>query len=341
MKKYQFLKISALTLGLAFSFESMADQVLRIATWASPAHPQNSVVFPTWGKWVEEATEGRVKVELEYGMGHPKTMFDLVEDGVVDASWSYHGYVPGRFILTQAVEQPLMDANAEAASVAYWRAHQKYFAKADEHAGLHVLGLFTHGPGQIHTAKPLESLADLKGMKIRLGGGVQAELGKRLSITAVGAPGSKVYEMMQQGIVDGVFMPVASQKDFRLTEVAPNLTLLPGGMYLGSFSFFINPEFLDSLSSKDREAILSVSGEKFSALAGAAWDAGDVAGLAEAKKMNVNINMVSGDEAMVEEFRTAITGMDEHWIEAASQRGIDGAAALADLRKNIAEYNQK
>ncbi|WP_241234972.1 TRAP transporter substrate-binding protein [Amphritea opalescens] len=323
---------------LGLSSSVMATQILRIATWASPQHPQNSVVFPTWGKWVEEATQGRVKVVLEYGLGHPKTMFELVEDNVVDASWSYHGYVPGRFVLTQAIEQPLMNANAEAASVAYWRIHEKYFTQANEHAGLHVLGLFTHGPGQIQTIKPLASLADLNGKKIRLGGGVQTALAERFSVTGVSAPGSKVYEMLQQGIVDGVFMPVASQKDYRLTEVAPNLTVLPGGMYLGSFSFFINPDFLNSLTKDDRDAILAVSGEKFSALAGAAWDAGDKAGLEYAQKMGVNIHLVDRDDPMATAFKQLVVGVDEAWIKAAAERGVDGVAVLKELKQQIKGY---
>ena len=47
-----------------------------------PGHVQNSVVLPTWASWVEEATEGRVKVKLEYNLGDQSTYFSMVEDGV-------------------------------------------------------------------------------------------------------------------------------------------------------------------------------------------------------------------------------------------------------------------
>lgn len=81
-------------------------------------------------------------------------MFDLVEDGAVDASWSVYGYVPGRFKLTKSAELPNLNANTEAASVTLWRVHQKYYKQANEHEGLLVAALFTHGPGQIHLAEP-------------------------------------------------------------------------------------------------------------------------------------------------------------------------------------------
>ena len=299
-----------LTAGLLTALASVAsaETTLRVASWLPPTHTQNTVVWPTWAKWVEEATEGRVKVVVEYGMGHPKTMFELVEDGVVDASFSYHGYVPGRFKLTQMVEQPLLGTNAEAASVAHWRIHQKYLAEANEHDGLEVIGLFTHGPGQIQLAEPIESLTELKGKKIRLGGGVQGEIGHRMGVTAVGAPAPKVYEMMQQGVIDGVFIPLIDQKGLRLKEVARNVVALPGGMYMGSFSIFMNPDFLDDLDPQDRQAILDVSGEKLSAMAGRAWDAGDKDGLAAAQEAGVNVIMVKPDDAFAQEFVSSDQG---------------------------------
>ncbi|MDO6562471.1 TRAP transporter substrate-binding protein [Amphritea sp. 1_MG-2023] len=339
MKKMTFLKTAAaVALGTSFSVSAMAETTLRVASWLPPTHPQNTVVWPTWSKWVEDATDGRVKVEIEYGLGHPKTMFELVEDGVVDVSWSYHGYVPGRFKLTQAVEQPLLGASAEAASVAHWRVHQKYFAKANEHDGLEVIGLFTHGPGQIHMAQPITSLADLEGKKIRLGGGVQGEIGERLGVTSVGAPAPKVYEMMQQGVIDGVFIPMGEQKSLRLKEVAQNVVMLPGGMYMGSFAMFMNPDFLADLDAKDRQAILSVSGEKLSAMAGRAWDAGDLEGVKAAEEAGVNITMVKQDDALDKEFVALTEGMDEAFYEAVADRGVDAKAALTELRQIARSY---
>ncbi|MCP4597662.1 TRAP transporter substrate-binding protein [Neptuniibacter sp.] len=325
-------------LGATMAGQVAAETTLRVASWLPPTHPQNAVVWPTWSKWVEEATEGRVKVAVEYGMGHPKTMYELVEDGVVDASFSYHGYVPGRFKLTQAVEQPLLGSSAEAASVAHWRVHNKYFAKANEHDGLELIGLFTHGPGQIHMANPVSSLADLKGKKIRLGGGVQGEIGHRMGVTAVGAPAPKVYEMMQQGVIDGVFIPMGEQKSLRLKEVAKNVIALPGGMYLGSFAMFMNPDFLADLDAKDREAIMAVSGEKLSAMAGKAWDAGDAAGLEAAQADGVNITMVKEGDALANEFVALTKGMDEAFLKSVEDRGVDAKAALAELREIARNY---
>jgi len=333
-------KLTILLIGFILSTASFAEQkTLRVAAWLPPSHPQNSIVWPTWAKWVEEATQGRVVVEMEYGMGHPKTMFDLVEDGVADVSFSYHGYVPGRFKLTQIVEQPLLGVGAEAASVAHWRIHQKYLKGAGEHEGLEVIALFTHGPGQIQMRKPINSIAELKGKKIRLGGGVQGELGHRMGVTSVGAPAPKVYEMMQQGVIDGAFIPLAEQKFLRLKEVATNIIALPTGMYLGSFSIFMNPEFLEEIAPKDREAILSVSGEKLSALAGKTWDEADSAGLTAAKDADVNITFINEEDSIYLEFLELTKGMEEEFHKTVSSRGVNTRAALEELKDIARNYH--
>lgn len=319
--------------GMAISLPAWAEPVvMHVATAGPPGHVQNSVVFPTWAKWIEDATEGRVQVKLEYGLGDQATFFSMVEDGVADAAWAYHGYVPGRFQLTRIVELPNLGVNAEAASQAYWDVYQKYLASAGEHDGVQLLGLFTHGPGQIHSTREINHLSDLKGMKIRVGGGIQQTLAERMEVTPVAAPGPKVYELLQQRIVDGVFMPAASQKDFRLAEVAPYLTLLPGGLYMGSFAIFANEDFMASLQPRDREAILAVSGARLSALAGKAWDQSDNNGIEMARQQKVNVRYISAGGAMVNEFAALTKGIDEEWLKTARGRGVQADEALHELR---------
>lgn len=337
VKKYSLGLVLATTLGVVSS-AAYSETTLIVGTWLPPTTVQNSIVWPTWAGWVEEATEGRVKVKIEYDVGHPKSYFQLVEDGVIDVGFSYHGYVPGRFKLPMVAEQPGLGVGAEAASVALWRVQQKYFNTADEFSGLELLGMFTHGPGQLMTTIPIESIADLKGKKIRIGGGVQADIAERMGVAPVAAPATKLYEMMQQGVVDGTMLPVGQQKAQRLSEVTQYLTTIPGGMYLGTFSMFINPDFLAGLDPKDREAIMSVSGEKLSAMAGKAWEETDQEGLDFARQQGVNIVEHDQKSRFTQDFLMLAEGMDQAWIDSVSDIKVDARAALDDLRSIAREY---
>ncbi|MCH9705749.1 MAG: TRAP transporter substrate-binding protein [Proteobacteria bacterium] len=336
MNKKSILKFAVLVTTLLLPNTALAAKDMVVGTWLSPKHPHNAIVMKTWGDWINTATEGRVNLQLKYHQGHPKDIFGGVEDGNYDAGWSFHGYLPGKFKLTVMPELPLLGAEAEAASLAYWRVHQKYLAAANEHQGLTLAGLFLHGPGQIMLRAPVQSLADMKNKKIRVGGGVQGQIAEALGVKAVPAPGSKVYEILSQGVADGVFMPVGEQNTLRLSEVTKFIYESPGGMYLGSFGIFISPDFLRKIGKKDADAIMAVSGESLSLLAGRAWANNDINGYAKAKEANVNI--VRWSDADVNRFNGIATDIEKNWLLSVADRKIDAKQALAEFRTIARNY---
>ncbi|MDH3760579.1 MAG: TRAP transporter substrate-binding protein [Gammaproteobacteria bacterium] len=316
--------------------QASAEKVMRVGSWLPPKHTMNKDVLPTWGKWISEATEGRVTLKIEYPGGHPKAMLGNVQDGVFDAAWTFHGYFPGRFKLTKIVELPGLGAGAEAASVAHWRINKKYLHKAGEHKGVILGALFTHGPGQIHLREPIASLKEMDGKKIRIGGGVQTDIANRMGVKGVAAPGSKVYEILSQGVADGVFMPMGEKRTLRLKEVAPFTMKFPTGMYLGSFGVFLNKDFLDSLSAQDRTAVLSVSGEKLSALAGRYWGEDVKVGEADAKASGNTI--MEAPASVLKEFEALTEDMEGEWLKSVKDRNVDAKKALMELREIARSY---
>jgi TRAP-type C4-dicarboxylate transport system substrate-binding protein len=330
------------TAGAVFSLSATAaETTLRVATWLPPTNPQNETVWPIWAKWVEEATEGRVEIIVENYTGHPKTIFDAVEDGVYDVGFSVNAYLPGRFSLTSVAEIPGEITDAETGSVALWRTYKNYFESADEYNGLQLLALFVHGPGQLHTKFPVNSLDDLKGKKMRVGGGLINDIAERLEVTPVSAPAPKSYEMMQQGVVDGTFLPVQEQKFFRLSEISSDLTLFPRGLYTTAFSVVMNIDAFEDLSKKDQDAIMRVSGEKLSRLAGAAWGKADENGILEAKSNGVNVVFLTEDDQRVKDLNKLTKGIDQLWIDSVKNRDVDAKAGLAAFRKYVNEINSE
>ena len=188
----------------------------------------------------------------------------------------------------------------------------------------------------IQTKTPLGDLSELSGLKIRVPGGVGSKVGKALGVTAVKLPAPKVYEALSSGVADGIFMPIETQKSFRLKEVVPHVTIMPGGLYYGSFGYLLNTDFLNSLSEKDQKAIMNVSGEKLARLAGKAWDDADTVGHADALAAGTTVNTAS--HAIHAAYLDLMAPVEAAWIEEVSGKGIDGKAALEELR-NIARSN--
>ncbi|SEQ04198.1 TRAP-type C4-dicarboxylate transport system, substrate-binding protein [Amphritea atlantica] len=339
MKK--FLKTVAVGFVLTLSHGiASADTTLTLSSWLPPSHPVVSQMIVPWTKQVEEATEGRVKINiLAKGLGHPKVHYDIARDGLADITYSVHGYTPGRFLLTKVVEFPFSGNSAEALSVAYWRVHQKYLAKANEHKDTQLLSVFTHGPGMIHNSKKtVASVADLDGMKLRVGGGVVNDVATSLGAVPLLKPASASYELLSHGVADGTLLPMESVTAFKIKDIVTHTTMVPGGLYNISFFLVMNKDRFRSLSQQDQDAIMSVSGEAFSQLAGRVWDAADAAALKEMKDNGNEITVA--DDAFIAEIKQRTSNLESDWIKEAGKRGVDGAAALAELRQITASYNK-
>lgn len=288
-----------------------------------------------WAGEVEKATSGRVKHTLvPKAVAAPPGTFDAVRDGLADVSFTVDGYTPGRFVLTRIAEFPQLGETATTVSVAYERISRRHFAKADEHKGVKVLTVFTHGPGQIYnTKRPIKTVGDLAGLKIRVGGGMINELAKNLGVDALLKPAPQSYEILSTGVADGVFFPAESITSFKLEKLIKHATLVPGGLYNTSFAFIMNPDKYNKLAPADKKVIDEWSGEKLARLIGKHWDRGDEIGR-EALKAN-NVPTITADAAFLKELDTKIGPLEASWFKLAAEKGVDGKQVLAEFRAEI------
>ncbi len=325
-------------LAAATAIAANAQQVkLTISSWAPPTHGVNAILWPALIDAMEKATDGRVTAEIKYGLAPPPAQYDIILDGAADITWIFHGYTPGRFVATKLIELPGYQGSAEAASVAYWRAYDKYLKGLNEHKGVKVIALMTHGPGVLHSAKKVTRLDQIKGMKLRLGGGVSGDVGAALGATGIRVPAPKVYETLASNAADGVMMPMEGKKSFKLFEVAPNTYTVPGGFYRGSFAIIMNQEKWDSLSDQDKAALEKVFGENLSRIAGAMWDQIDAAGLETLKSSPGNsLNEATPEDAA--KWQELTRPIIQKVLDEVSAKGIDAAAVRDYIAKEMAAY---
>ena len=325
---------TALLLGLG-PVAASAQTTLTMSSWVGPNHPLTKDVLAAWAASVEKATNGRVKFQmLPKHPSAPPGTFDAVRDGLVDVSYVTASYTPARHPLPLLAELPGAGATAEINSVAFSRVHWKYLQAANEYKGVKLLGVFTHGPGQMFLAKkPVTSVADLAGMKIRSGGGISEASAKALGASPLVKPAPESYEILSSGIADGTFFPSESIKSFNLDKVVKYATFFPGGFYCSSFGFFMNQDKWDKLSKQDQDAIMSVSGEALSRLAGKAWDAADKIGLDAMKSAGVQITEAS--PALVADVRRLTAPLAQEWIKSANAKGVDGQKAYDEFHAEL------
>ena len=334
MTVIRYLLVTLLVVLAATAPVAAQTTTLTMSSWVSPTHHITAVVLQGWANEVEKVTNGRVKFQmLPKHPSAPPGTFDAVREGLVDLSYVTASYTPARHVLPLLPELPGAGETSLVNSVAYSRIHWKYFQKVGEYKGVKLLGVFTHGPGQMFTKRPVNSIADVQGLKIRTGGGVAEAVAKALGASAFVKPAPESYELLKSGVADGVFFPMESIVSFKLETVLEQATLFPGGMYSSAFGFFMNEDKWNKLPRQDQDAIEKISGEHIARLAGKSWDDADVKGLEALKKSGVKI--VNASPELVAEVKKRSAPIVDDWVKQATAKGVDAARILTEFREEL------
>jgi TRAP-type C4-dicarboxylate transport system substrate-binding protein len=314
---------------------AQAQSTLTISSWGPPNHLITRVVTMGWAAEVEKVTQGRVKFQmLAKHPSAPPGTFDAVRDGLVDVTFTPPSYTPARHVVTVLAELPGGGATSLINSVAFLRTYWRHLDKAGEFKGVKLLTIFTHGPGQMFNSKrPINSVADLRGLKIRTGGGGAEKFAQAFGISSFVKPAPESYELLSTGVADGVFFPMESVPAFKIEKIVKYGTIVPGGFYSLTFAFVMNERKWNALSKADQDAILSVSGEPHARIAGKAWDDADRASEDIMKKAGVQLSPAS--PTLLAEMQGHIKTLQQDWVKAATAKGVDGAAALADFQAEL------
>lgn len=335
-------RMGAFLAVLAFTSAPASAQVtLNVSVFTPHAHPLVAHMTMPFCTDVEKATAGRVKCNLlPKAVVAPPQTFDAIKEGLADLSFIVHGYTPGRFALADIVERPFLADSAEAMSVAYQRVYERMLAKADEHKGVVVLAMFAQGPQALfNTKRAINTAADFKGMKIRVGTNMTGEILQALGAIPILKPATEVYELLSSGVADGVTWPKESPAAFKVPPLLKHMTVFPGGLSNASFAYIVNPAKWSQVSETDRNSILLLAGENLARRSGKAWDAADATGLKPLQEARVEIK--SASPRLIAEVKQRTAGLEQAWIKSAGTKGVDGTAALTALRAEIAALEMK
>ena len=214
---------------------------------------------------VEELSGGSIKVDLQASgvLG--------AEADVLDAMLGHSGTVDmARLSASSLTNYGATKAGLLALPYVFSsREHFWNFAKSDvaqeflsetEDLGLGIKGLTYGEEGFRHffTVKPVNSLEDLKGMKLRVSSdpvmvGTVESFGANATVVAF----TELYSALQTGVVDGAEQPIANYKSNAFPEVAPNLIL--DGHQLGLIEIVITNDAWDNLTEAQQACVTAAA----------------------------------------------------------------------------------
>jgi TRAP-type C4-dicarboxylate transport system substrate-binding protein len=326
--------------GACAAMSASAQTTLTLSSWVPPSHAL-TLAQNEWCALVAKNANGKIKCNLlPRAVAAPPGTYDAVKNGLADVSFLVHGYTPGRFVMTKVAEFPFLGETSEAISVAYDKVANRHPEFLKEHQDVHVIAFFTHGPAMTMNVKhPVKDLADMQGLKWRIGGGLVNDMAKAWGINATLKPATENYELISSGVMDGTLLPAESMESFKIDKLIKYVTTFPGGLYNTSFAIIMNKAKYDKLAPDEKKAVDAASGEVAARIFGRQWDKADTR--AHALMQANNIQVTKADAKFVNEIKQRTAPVEQQWAKDAAAKGMKNPEKLlAELRSEIAKQQK-
>lgn len=330
---------ATLVLGalIAAPCPAAAQQVvsLRMHTHVPPVAGSFKTLL-WWTKRVEKASHGKLKITL-FGSnqlgGKAEDIYDQVKNGVVDLGWTLPGYKAGLFPATEVFELPFIGGPAHIVSPAVNDYVKKWGTK--EWAGVRPLIVHFAGLSVIHTAnRPIHTLADFKGMKLRTPSRISSYALTAFGATPVPIPGLKITEVIMHHVVDGAVVPWSISLAIRTIDVVKYHaeTSLHGPV----LALLMNKQSYARLSPELKKAIDENSNDAMAIEFGYRWEHDDAPGRAKAIKLKHQVFAIAPEEEA--RWKTAAKPAFDEWKKEMAAKGLPGQEMIDDAEKLVAKY---
>ncbi|MCG8429288.1 MAG: TRAP transporter substrate-binding protein [Chromatiales bacterium] len=313
---------------------------LKLSTFLPASHPTQKDFIEPWIEELEKRTNGQVKVKIfpaGSSFGHVAKQMDQVRAGVVDIAHGLTGIPRGRLPRTAIIDMPFLVRSSEAASQTLWKLYPDYLKQ--EYKGVKMLALHAHNAGQIHTrTKKVESMADMKGLRMRAPSVAVSMMLEQLGASPVGMPPTQVYENLEKGVIDGTVFPWEAVYGFKLFE--PLGYHLDADAYTTSFFFVMNERKYRSLPEDVRKVIDELSGQALVDQIGPLWDEWDEPGKQAIADKGNTVTKLSPEQRA--EWRKALAPMIDKYLSSIEDKGVKNAREIYQkAQEYVAEFEAK
>ncbi len=328
-----FLAATAMPYGISDVKAATADLTYSIFFPATHGQCKAGV---SWAKEIEKRSDGKVKITVFPGgtLTKANQCYDGVVNGISDIGMSCFAYTRGRFPVMEAVDLPFGYPNGQVATHVANEFAKKM--KPKELDDVKVLYIHAHGPGLLHTKKPVRKLDDLKGMKIR-STGLSAKVVKALGGVPVAMPQGATYESLQKGVVEGTFGPIEVLKGWKQGEVIKYTTECDGVGYTTAMFVVMNLKKWNSLPKAIQKIFEDVS-NKWVDVHGKVWDSND----SEGRKFTLSLGneIIPLSEEENSRWKKAVSPIIDNYIKTAREKGLPGEKAAKEIESLINKYRK-
>lgn len=253
---------TAATISAAIALPAAADEI-RATSSFGPSHVLATAGYPALFKKLEEFTAGRwTGYDTPSGLLAPNEMNTGLRDGISDlgpiilpyfaADYPESGIVGELSILgtdNRAISSAVTEYIATCAEC------QAEFARA----GHVFLGSDATTNYEFLSSKPIRTLDDMKGVRIRTAGSVFTRFVESLGAEPVQMPSSELFEGLSSGVINATYSSVADLKNAQLYDVVKYVTMIDQGVFNAAAMTNASSILWGRMSAEDRAALAHAS----------------------------------------------------------------------------------
>lgn len=310
--------------------------------------PLLGVMKAFWYNFVQAGLEqsGKVKVNIFESSTTPKSEWDGLLSGRFDLTFGYFADYEGLFPVSQVVSLPLLFPSGTTDKfgkpVGYvWPVWADLYAKypqiSDEFKDVHLLCVLIGGAGNIWTKEPVESIADISGLKLRAGTAIDGKALERLGATPVTVTATEIYGSIERGVIEGSCAAWGGAVAMKTHELCKNVFEISLD-YGSSFWVAMSKEAWDRCSPEVQSLIESMFAPEniITAVGSDIYYQDDARAIEAATAAGVTVTKI-GDAELAEAQELMQPVWDE-WVERVEANGVPGAQILEDVRAMVAGY---
>ena len=246
--------------GCSAPTEDSAVLELKYAGIANPKHPASVKQDQYFINQVNELSGGKIKITLypSAQLGGPEALVDLLKSGAADVTNLAPSYSPDELPLSAVAELPSMFSSSAEGSLAFDELITEggyLFEQEWKPRGLHPLMGVTSAPYEVLTTKrPIDSLDDLRGLKVKTAGAATDITARLTGSVPVQLTVAETYNALQRGTVDGRYGSFENQPYIGIEDILQHGTV---GAKVGGFTqpIVMSQERWDSLNSTQQSVL--------------------------------------------------------------------------------------
>ena len=264
--------IAIAALGAAGTAKADGPGIIKLGSTSPAKASQVKYVYKPWIAQMEKDSEGTLEIQAFYGgslvRSHRKQYEGLV-NGLQDGATVVTSYTEKLFPDFGLFSLPFMfrGTGCEEAAYAAWNLYEQGMIGGLDK--VHVVAVFTNDNSGMHFNKPLKSIEDIKGLKIRAAGPGEAGVIEALGAVPVAMSIAQVAESLHRSVIEGTLNGWSALNTFRITPLIKSDLDMPFGVR--AFFIAFNKKAFDALPAKAQQAIDKNGGLELSMTFGKFW----------------------------------------------------------------------